>query len=84
MPEINQNLVGYPIEYFCFIYNGDDGPYPVWGHGKIETIINAEQRLAKIKWKKKGIQERRKDIDTHAENQKLTGTQKSFLRERNK
>ena len=67
MPEINKNLVGYPIEY-CFIYNGKDGPYPVWCDGKIETIINAEKRLVEIKWKEKGIQERHKDIDTHAEN----------------
>lgn len=51
MPEFNQNLVGFKIE-FCFTYIDDEdgSEYPAWCDGVIESIVNERLRTVMIRW----------------------------------
>ena len=49
MPEFDDNLVGFHIE-FCFSYNAEDGSnYLAWIEGVIESIVNIKQRTVMIR-----------------------------------
>jgi hypothetical protein len=50
MPEVDENLVGFKIEY-CFTYSDDDGtPYDAWCDGVVEKVINEKTRMVLIRW----------------------------------
>ena len=51
MPEFNDELIGFNIEY-CFTYlNEDDGTlYPARCDGVIESMVNERLRTVMIRW----------------------------------
>ena len=49
MPDVDETLVGFPIEY-CFSYLDDDGgEYHAWCDGVVERIISTEKRMVEIR-----------------------------------
>ena len=45
MPDVDEKLVGFKIEY-CFTYTDDDGtPYDAWCDGVIEKVLNEKTRM---------------------------------------
>jgi hypothetical protein len=58
MPEVDENLVGFKIEY-CFTYSDDDGtPYDAWCDGVVvEKVINEKNRMVLIRWNEKKVHE---------------------------
>ena len=51
MPEFNDDLIGFNIEY-CFTYlDEEDGTeYPAWCDGVVESIVNERLRTVMIRW----------------------------------
>ena len=50
IPNIDENLIGFNIEY-CLSYEDDDGgEYYAWCDGVVEDIVNAEKRMVDIRW----------------------------------
>ena len=55
MPNIDDTLVGFSIEY-CFAYLDDDGgEYYAWIDGVVEKIVNAEKRMVDIRWNEEKV-----------------------------
>ena len=55
MPEIDDSLVGFNIEY-CFTYDEEDGSqYLSWVDGYVIKIINVKTRVVEIEWNKKKV-----------------------------
>ena len=53
MPDVDEKLVGFEIEY-CFTYTDDDGtPYDAWCDGVIEKVLNEKNKNGLIRWNEK-------------------------------
>jgi hypothetical protein len=65
MPEVDENLVGFKIEY-CFTYSDDDGtPYDAWCDGVVEKVINEKTRMVLIRWNEKKVHEGDQLVSRH-------------------
>lgn len=57
MPDLDDTLIGFPIEYL-FQYDDEDGnPFTAWCDGVIESISNVKTRMVVIKWNEKKVAE---------------------------
>ena len=51
MPEFNNELIRFNIEYFFTYLDEEDGTlYPAWCDGVIESIVNERLRTVMIRW----------------------------------
>eukprot|EP00956_Cyclotella_meneghiniana_P015579 scaffold23959_cov59-Cyclotella_meneghiniana.AAC.1 len=65
MPNIDDTLVGFSIEY-CFAYLDDDGgEYYAWIDGVVERIVNAEKRTVEIRWNEQKVHEDDVQVSRH-------------------
>ena len=56
-PDLDDTLIGFPIEYL-FQYDDEDGnPFTAWCDGVIESISNVKTRMVVIKWNEKKVAE---------------------------
>ena len=58
MPVIDENFVGYHIDY-CFEYFDDEGDntYLGWCDGIVQKVLNPNTRMVEIKWNEKKVME---------------------------
>ncbi len=65
MPNIDENLIGFNIEY-CFSYvDADGGEYHAWCDGVVERIVNAEKRMVDIRWNEEKVHEDDVKVSRH-------------------
>ena len=65
MPNVDDNLVGFNIE-FCFSYVDEDGgEYLAWIDGVVEQIVNAGKRMVEIRWNEQKVHEDDVKVSRH-------------------
>ena len=65
MPAVDENLVGFGIEY-CFSYLDDDGSeYYGWCEGVVSRIVNAKKRMVEITWNEQKVHEDDVSVSRH-------------------